>query len=206
MSSLLLASLCIGLATAGVLDRRQATSGSEASVTGALEQLFQTSPELWPGPTPTGKHAAFLAQTNPAPWGMSYVPPMPLETALPISGNSQNKSIFQLMGQLSHYFPSPGFGAEEYPLPPSANITHMHLLHRHGARYPTGDSSVATFGSKIQNITKNGTASWSGDLSFLSSWSYDLGAEILVPVGRQELYDSGVGNPRRLDHERVRKY
>ncbi len=29
-------------------------------------------------------------------------------------------------------------------------------------------------------------------LSFLNTWSYNLGAEILVPRGRQELFDSGV--------------
>lgn len=124
---------------------------------------------------------------------MSYVPPNPLETALPISGNTNNQSIFEHMGQLSPYFPNPsGFGCDEYPLPPGANITHVNLLHRHGSRYPTGDSSVAGFGSKIENITMNGTASWSGELSFLNDWSYNLGAEILVPRGRQELFDSGV--------------
>jgi hypothetical protein len=51
---------------------------------------------------------------------------------------------------------------------------------------------VSSFGSKLHNITSNGTASWSGELSFLNSWSYKMGAEILVPKGRQELYDSGV--------------
>lgn len=51
---------------------------------------------------------------------------------------------------------------------------------------------MATFGSKLENITRNGTASWSGELSFLNDWSYALGAEILVPRGRQELFDSGV--------------
>ena len=29
-------------------------------------------------------------------------------------------------------------------------------------------------------------------MSFLNAWKYDLGAEILVPRGRQELFDSGV--------------
>lgn len=58
------------------------------------------------GPTATGR-APFLAMTNPAPFGASYVANTPLETALPIQGNSQNKSIFQLMGQLSPYAPNP---------------------------------------------------------------------------------------------------
>ena len=66
------------------------------------------------------------------------------------------------------------------------------MLHRHGARYPTGTSSVSTFGSKLYNITTNGTAKWSGDLSFINDWQYTLGAEILIARGRQELFDSGV--------------
>ena len=50
----------------------------------------------------TAKEAPFLAQTNPAPFGneASFVPNSPLETALPISGNTQGASIFQLVGQL----------------------------------------------------------------------------------------------------------
>ncbi|ETN43295.1 uncharacterized protein HMPREF1541_02454 [Cyphellophora europaea CBS 101466] len=180
----------VGAASAGVLDLRQASSSEHPSAT--VPDYFQTTPEVYPGPTVTGK-PPFLALSNPGPWGMSYVPPTPLETALPISGNTNNQSIFQLLGQLSPYFPNPvGFGSDEYPLPPGANLTHAHILHRHGSRYPTGDSSVSTFGSKLQNITGNGTASWSGELSFLNNWRYHLGAEILVPRGRQELFDSGV--------------
>lgn len=53
-------------------------------------------------------------------------------------------------------------------------------------------SSVSTFASKIHDLTSNGTAIFTGELSFLNSWSYNLGSEILVPKGRQELFDSGV--------------
>lgn len=190
MAPLIAHFLVLGSAAAAVLDLRQASGSEEPSAT--VEQIFQTSPQIYAGPTKTGT-APFLAQTNPAPFGMSYVANLPLETALPIQGNTNNDSIFQLVGQLSPYFPNPdGFGADEYPLPPGANITHVNLLHRHGARYPTGDSPVSTFGSKIENVTMNGTASWTGELSFLNDWTYNLGAEILVPRGRQELFDSGV--------------
>ena len=144
----------VSVAGAAVLDRRQS-----ASATGP--DYFRTTPELFAGPTPTAQHAPFLAQTDPAPFGQatSFVPNAPLETALPITNNPNSSTIFQLMGHLSLNFPNPvGFGANEYPLPPGANITQMHMLHRHGARYPTGDSSVATLGSKLGNITANGTA------------------------------------------------
>lgn len=94
-----------------------------------VPQYFQTSPELWAGPTATGR-APFLAQTNPVSFAptATFVPNTPLETAEPIAGQSRNQSIFQLMGQLSPYFPNPsGFGVAEYPLPPGANITQVQV-------------------------------------------------------------------------------
>ena len=108
-------------------------------------------------------------------------------------GNSHNASIFQLMGQVSPYFPNPiGFGVEEYPLPAGANISQVHVFHRHGSRYPTTDAGVQKLGAKLEALVANGTSKFSGALSFLNSFTYELGAEILVPIGRQELFDSGV--------------
>ncbi|MCJ1375051.1 hypothetical protein MMC20_006285 [Loxospora ochrophaea] len=176
-----------GLAQGAYLDKRQT-----ASATVPLSQVFQTTPEVFAGPTATGQ-APFLAQSNPAPFGTaSFVPNAPLETAIPIAGDASDTSIFTLMGNLSPYFPNPsGFGVDEFPLPAGANITQVHMLSRHGSRYPTTGSGVATLGSAIENATANGST-FTGALSFLNSWSYKLGAEILVPVGRRELFDSGV--------------
>ncbi|PSK35977.1 Acid phosphatase [Elsinoe australis] len=161
------------------------------SSTSDVPQYFQTVPELFPGPTATGS-APFLAETNPAPFAsVSYIPNSPLETQVPIAGNVNNSNIYQLHGQLSHYFPNPvGFGVDEYPLPPGANISWVNMLSRHGSRYPTTGSGAYQFGQKHKNMT--GTAKYTGELSFLNDWSYKLGAEILVPVGHQELFDSGV--------------
>ncbi|KAJ9602984.1 hypothetical protein H2200_012279 [Cladophialophora chaetospira] len=196
MMSFKVLAACGSLASAAVLNPRQATTTSGTSTASATEPwYYQTSPELFAGPTVTGLIAPFLAQTNPAPWGAeaSFVANAPLETNLPIKGNTNDQSIFQLHGHLSSYFPNPiGFGSNEYPVPPGTNISAVHLLHRHGSRYPTGTASVPIFGSKIHNLTLNGTANWSGELSFLNTWRYNLGAEILVARGRQELFDSGV--------------
>lgn len=104
-------------------------TGAEAASSTKVPQYFQTSPELWAGPTATGR-APFLAQTNPVEFAstVTFVPNQPLETAVPIVGASQNQSIFQLMGQLSPYFSNPtGFGVNEYPLPPGANITQVQV-------------------------------------------------------------------------------
>lgn len=64
------------------------------------------------------------------------------------------------------------------------------MLSRHGSRYPTSRSLVEKLGFKIANIS--GTYQTSGALFFLMDWKYELGAEILVPRGRQELFESGV--------------
>lgn len=104
-------------------------TGECSTASTKVPQYFQTSPELWAGPTATGR-APFLAQTNPASLNptVTFVPNQPLQTAIPIIGASQNQSIFQLMGQLSPYFANPsGFGVSEYPLPPGANITQVQV-------------------------------------------------------------------------------
>jgi len=66
-----------------------------------VPQYFQTSPQLWPGPTATGK-APFLAQTRTFdPTG--YTPNGPLQTSIPVQGmKSDNGSIFKLMGYVPH--------------------------------------------------------------------------------------------------------
>ncbi|KAK8091344.1 hypothetical protein PG994_000849 [Apiospora phragmitis] len=162
---------------------------SEASV----PDYFQTTTEVLPGPTKTAAIAPFLAQTNTVAFTGTWAPNQPLQTGVPIVGNVNNSNIFQLQGHLSSYFPNPdGFGVDEYPLPPGAQIAQMHLLHRHGSRYPTLQSSISDFAAKVENLTRTGKADWSGRLSFLKDWKYTLGAEILVARGRQELFDSGV--------------
>ena len=77
-----------------------------------MQVCVRRDPEAWQlihlGPTPTGR-APFLAQSNPAPFGTSrsFIANTPLETAVPIAGDTTNSSIFHLMGQLSPYFPNP---------------------------------------------------------------------------------------------------
>ena len=78
-----------------------------------------------------------------------------------------------------------GFGVDEYPLPMGSNISLVNMLSRHGSRYPTSNSSQMKLGASLKNATTMG-AIFSGPLAFLNTWTYKLGAEILVPKGRQE--------------------
>ncbi|KAI8684303.1 3-phytase [Fusarium keratoplasticum] len=155
-----------------------------------VPQYFQTSPQLWPGATATGK-PAFMAQTHVFEPTATFVPNDPLQTSIPIEGMKEgNQSIFKMMGYLSPYSPSPGFGVDEYPIPQGAEIVQVQMLSRHGARYPTPGSNVAELGERLANAS--GKFNTRGALSFLNDWKYELGYAILVPRGRQELFESGV--------------
>ncbi|KAK2468085.1 hypothetical protein H9L39_20307 [Fusarium oxysporum f. sp. albedinis] len=157
-----------------------------------VPQYFQTSPQLWPGTTATGK-PAFMAQTRvfEPTTAATFVPNDPLQTSIPIEGMKEgNKSIFKMMGHLSPYSPSPGFGVDEYPIPEGAEIVQIQMLSRHGARYPNPGSDVAELGERIANAS--GKFNTKGPLEFLMDWKYELGQDILVPRGRQELFESGV--------------
>ncbi|MCJ1471081.1 hypothetical protein MMC07_009729 [Pseudocyphellaria aurata] len=151
-----------------------------------VPQYFQTTPELFAGPTATGR-APFLAEINPdfvGPDG-SFVPNAPLQTAEPIAGNTQNENFAHYFGQLSPYFVGPGFGVKEYPLPAGADIVQVHMLHRHASRYASVNSSSEKLGRGLVQAVKDG-AKFSGKLSFLNTFTYGLGVEVLVPIGQQE--------------------
>lgn len=58
---------------------------------------FQTSPQVFEGPTATGA-APFMAQTVAFSPEVTYVPNEPLQTNVPVEGRGKNGSIFKLMG------------------------------------------------------------------------------------------------------------
>lgn len=68
----------------------------------------------------------------------------------------------------------------------------MHLLYRHGARYPTTGAAPSTFAQKLVNATKAAGFNVTGELAFLSQWTYKLGAELLTPFGRSQNFNLGV--------------
>lgn len=76
-------------------------------------------------------------------------------------------------------------------IPEGCDIVQMHLLYRHGARYPTTGAPPSAFAQKLVNATAKGFAV-TGELGFLSEWSYKLGAELLTPFGRSQNFNLGV--------------
>jgi len=113
----------------------------------------------------------------------------PLVKPNPSGGSSSNFDVLQHVGNLSPWqsvssFGLPGTSAK---IPPGCSLTQVHLLHRHGARYPTSDAAPAKFAAHINAVASTGQLSASGALSFLNTWTYKLGAEILTPFGREQL-------------------
>ncbi len=151
----------------------------------------------FPGPTQTGVEAA-AAQTAPLyPYNTQAAKSFPLVAAQPQGSNSSsNVDITRYWGNLSPWY---SVSSADYGLPNASplipdgcTINQMHLLYRHGARYPTSGAAPATFASKLANATKGAGFQVAGELAFLSNWTYKLGAELLTPFGRSQNFLLGV--------------
>ncbi|KAF2675778.1 phosphoglycerate mutase-like protein [Lentithecium fluviatile CBS 122367] len=181
-----------------------ATSVDEAPNTGSTtSDLFPPSgtvvdSELFPpeaevgeaGPTPTGAEPAAIQTAPVYPYNDKATSHFPLVNLQP-HGSSAGSAfdISKYWGNLSPWYSvhSADYGLPDAsPLAPEGcDITQMHLLYRHGARYPTSGQGPSSFATKLANATKNGL-SVSGDLAFLGNWTYKLGAELLTPFGRSQ--------------------
>jgi hypothetical protein len=170
----------------------------------------------YPGPTPTGAEPN-AAQTAPAyPYNQIPSKEFPLLVPQPhadgSSSSAANNSVLsgsgfditQYWGNLSPWY---SLRSADYGLPganplapPGCTITQMLLLYRHGARYPTSGAAPGTFAQKLVNTTRNGNLTFSGELAFLSSWTYELGAELLTPFGRSQNFMLGVSYRELYGH------
>lgn len=78
-------------------------------------------------------------------------------------------------------------------IPDQCEVTHAHYYYRHGARYPTTGNGLAVLAQKLHNVSvSTGFNNALGPLSFLNTWTYKLGAEILTPFDRQQNFMLGV--------------
>ncbi|KAG6329988.1 hypothetical protein ID866_9102 [Astraeus odoratus] len=141
-------------------------------------------PELFPtnvgyaGSTPTGAEPALMA-TAPSQPLQTGAAELVAPSALPGENSKHNETkgerefnLFRSWGNLSPWYSVPrgAFGIDEGPEPPEGcHITGVHVLHRHGARYPTGSSS----GPAVVALHLHETAEeWeaTGSLAFLNEW------------------------------------
>ena len=98
----------------------------------------------YPGPTPTGAEPALLATAPAYPLnsGGKGLLVVPDEFAA-----DKKFDLLKKWGNLSPWYSNPvgTFGVQTGPeAPDGCRVTGLHLLHRHGARYPTGDTCEST--------------------------------------------------------------
>jgi hypothetical protein len=168
----------------------------------------------FPGPTPTGAEPN-AAQTAPAyPYNQIPSKVFPLVIAQPhangsaaSASDSTAKSTFDISTTWGNLAPWYSVSSADYGLPEAnplvpagCTITQMLLLYRHGARYPTSGAAPSTFAQKLVNTTRNGNLTFSGELAFLSTWNYKLGAELLTPFGRSQNFMLGVSYRELYGH------
>lgn len=72
-------------------------------------------------------------------------------------------------------------------IPDGCELVQAHLVQRHGARYPAAGDPPSEFSAKLFGAANSTGFSVTGPLEFLNDWTYNLGAEILTPFGRQQL-------------------
>ena len=109
-----------------------------ASPTNVFPSLFPTSVG-YAGPTPTGAEPALIltAPSYPVHTGAPHL----VQPVFTSKGNKTSKfDLFRKWGNLSPWFSVErgAFGLDSSPeVPDTCRITGLHLVHRHGARYPT---------------------------------------------------------------------
>lgn len=109
----------------------------------------------------------------------------------PQNSKFKDFSIIKHWGNLSpyHTVKSHGLPSSSQIIPKGCELEQMHWLQRHGARYPTTNpNGPAGLAARL----KASKFKASGKLKFLNDWDYKLGAELLTPFGRSQLYNLGV--------------
>ncbi|TFK51909.1 phosphoglycerate mutase-like protein [Heliocybe sulcata] len=166
----------------------------------ALDAYFPDANQVGnTGPTPTGDEAEAIATAPAAKFDSVY----PLTD--PSASDSDSSSEFEVVKHWGSLSPWYSVQSKDLPesspeIPQGCSITQVHLLHRHGARYPTEGSALASLAEKVHNASTGAGFSASGPLAFLNTWTYKLGAELLTPFGREQLYDLGVAFRIRYGH------
>ncbi|KAI0734596.1 histidine phosphatase superfamily [Fomitopsis betulina] len=147
------------------------------------------------GPTPTGAEPEAIATAPVAAENSNIYPLVAPQT--PYGGAGTPFQIIRAWGNLSPWYSvgSDAFGlrAADPQVPAGCDLEQVHLLHRHGARYPTSGSAPSKFAAKVHKAANSSGFSATGPLDFLNSWTYKLGAEILTPFGREQLFELGIG-------------
>ncbi|KAF8212589.1 phosphoglycerate mutase-like protein [Mycena galopus ATCC 62051] len=141
------------------------------------------------GPTPTGNEAYAIATAQP--------PPSSTPSTADANSSATDFDVLHNFGNLAPW-PSVdsswlGLPSASPQIPANCQLEQVHLVQRHGARYPTTGAPPSQFAAALHGLAGTTGVNVSGPLGFLATWEYQLGAEILTPFGRSQLFDLGVG-------------
>ncbi|CAD0083343.1 unnamed protein product [Aureobasidium vineae] len=106
--------------------------------------------------------------------------------------------ISQYWGQISTYSDNPAsyFGVNHVGLPAGCQVEQAHTLQRHAQRFPTSyiDDGILTegFAQKLVDFRANSSSSFSGPLSFLNSYKYQMNESYLTGIGANTEFARGV--------------
>ncbi len=134
-----------------------------------------------------GDEAEIVATATAFPQHTAYYPLLNPST---YQKPSSDFNVTSTWGNLAPWFSVASFGLPNANqlIPDGCDLAQVHIVQRHGARYPTSGEGPAVFAAKLQEAVTNGTGfTASGPLSFLNTWTYKLGAELLTPFGREQL-------------------
>ncbi|EXJ60560.1 hypothetical protein A1O7_04713 [Cladophialophora yegresii CBS 114405] len=110
-------------------------------------------------------------------------------------------AIQQYWGQITPYADNTEdyFGVADVGLPNGCQVEQAHLLQRHGSRFPGSafddGPNMENFAEKVANWTRthtNSSSQFTGNLSFLNSYRYNLGSAYLTGIGAAQSFQSGV--------------
>ncbi|KAF4573027.1 hypothetical protein EYR36_007537 [Pleurotus pulmonarius] len=145
-----------------------------------------------PGGVPVAGEAEVIATAPHAPKVDSY---SPLVKPRPLGGSGVAFDLLQHLGGLSPFKSVDSFGLPDASerIPNGCKLQQIHLIHRHGARYPTSTSqgSPGAFATKLHTAASLGNLTVRAPLEFLKDWVYKLGRNDLTPFGRQQMFDLG---------------
>ncbi|CAD0018612.1 unnamed protein product [Aureobasidium pullulans] len=106
--------------------------------------------------------------------------------------------ISQHWGQISTYADNSAnaFGVKDVGLPAGCQVERAHTLQRHSQRFPTDyvdDGALAeAFADKLTEFKLNSSATFSGPLSFLNSYVYQMNESYLTGIGARTEFNLGV--------------
>ncbi|KAG1837949.1 histidine phosphatase superfamily [Suillus tomentosus] len=159
----------------------------------AVDTYFPDASQVgYAGPSPTGAEPAAI---------VTAVPFSKVEGVFPLSRpNSADgaDTAFNVMRHWGNF--APMYSVESFGLPDASpvipegcGLNGVHLLMRHGARYPASDEpGPSQFAAEIHAATSKKALSVTGDLKFLATWTYKLATTSLTPFGRESMFSNGV--------------